>query len=100
MGVSRLTAMIVATRDDLTVAAGGPDEQGKYAGFILMPSGRPLLSTGAEYGTAEAAESGMSQTVDEIRAFMARDGCPGVIGHDDPSTDAKAGECQTLLLMT
>ncbi len=71
--MTRLTAIILATRDDLIITHGGPSkDNGKYVGWILKPEDRwaPLLNTEAIFDTAEAAEAYMRWAIEEATAFI------------------------------
>jgi len=59
MSLTNGTAMIIATRDDLIYSHAGPTENGKYIGWITMPTGRPLLNTEPVFDTAETAKQHM-----------------------------------------
>ncbi len=66
MSLTNGTAMIIASRDDLIYSHAGPDGTGKYAGWINMPSGRPLLNTTNIFDTAELAEKHMTDLRDDL----------------------------------
>ena len=68
-GVTRLTAMIIASRDDIICTSAGPVE-GKYLGWITLgPESRcrPLLNSEPIYESHEAAKAAMEAVVAEIR---------------------------------
>ena len=67
MGISFLTAITIAESDDLVYTHAGPDENEKYAGWIIMPGGRPLLNTPPVFDTAELAEQHMTDVRDECK---------------------------------
>lgn len=71
MQISRLTALIIATRgDDIHTDFGGPTKNGKYVGWITLGPDdryRPLISSDACFDTGEAAKEAMVKTVAEIR---------------------------------
>lgn len=70
MGLTNQTAMIIATNDDETVwaDAGGPDEDGKFAGYIMFGEHhRILVSTPAAYDSAEEAKEGMRSVIQRCR---------------------------------
>ncbi len=77
MGVSRITAIVISTRDDIITTFGGPDpETGKYMGWITLPAEdryRPLLNTEAIYDSPEEAEAAMNESVRVIRAELERE---------------------------
>jgi hypothetical protein len=52
---------------DLTVTSGGPDDKGKYAGWIVMPNGRPLVSSRPAFDSKEAAECHMRLVIEAAR---------------------------------
>jgi len=58
-GITKLTALTITTRDDLEYTAGGPDENGKFSGWIIFPGGRPLLSSQAIYDSQKLAIDSM-----------------------------------------
>jgi len=49
---------------------GGPNQDGKYAGWIMGPADRwdPILSTDAIYDSAEEARDAMERLIEDIRA--------------------------------
>ena len=59
MGISLLTALTIATRDDLVYGHAGPSVDGKYSGRIALPNGRALLSTEPIFDTPRLAENHM-----------------------------------------
>lgn len=70
MSIPNLTALVIATRDDIVVDAGGPDKNGKYTGWItlgLEDRYRPLLNSEAIYDGVEEAKKAMQKIVDDIR---------------------------------
>jgi len=70
MSISRITAYIIATRDDIVISAGGPAENGKYVGWITLGEEdryRPLLNSEPIYDTPEAAKEAMTQVVVEVK---------------------------------
>jgi hypothetical protein len=72
MGLSRLTAYAIATRD-VIVTAGGPDKDGKFMGWITFgeeENYRPLLNTGPDYDSEEDAKKAMQEIKDEIVKFV------------------------------
>jgi hypothetical protein len=76
MGISRLTAYTIATRDDIEVDSGGPAANGKYAGFITLGQAdryRILLESIPSYDTPEAAKAAMLKSVAEIREFAKKE---------------------------
>ena len=66
MGLSNLTAMTIANRDDLLVTHSGSDCGRKYAGWICMPGGRPLLNTDQIFDSAKEAEQYMVDLKKEL----------------------------------
>lgn len=71
MSISRITAIIIKERDDLLITHSGPDEHGKYAGWITYPSEqncRPLLNTKYVFDTPELAEEHMKSLTADIKA--------------------------------
>jgi len=70
MGISRITAYIIATRSDIVISAGGPAENGKYVGWITLGQDdryRPLLNSEPIYDTPEAAKEAMTKVVAEVK---------------------------------
>ena len=59
MSISNSTALAIANRDDLIYSYAGPDESGKYSGWISYPNGRPLLNTKHLFESAKIAEAHM-----------------------------------------
>ncbi len=73
MGISRITAYIIATRSDIVISAGGPTENGKYVGWITLGEEdryRPLLNTEPIYDTPEAAKEAMTKVVAEVKTAV------------------------------
>ena len=77
MGITMLTAMIIASNDDLIIDAGGPSEEGeskgKYVGWIMKNEDRwaPLLNTEPIYDTAKEAKKAMRDLVKECKKIVA-----------------------------
>jgi hypothetical protein len=68
-GITNLTAMIIASRDDIICTSAGPVD-GKYIGWITLgPESRcrPLLNTEPIYGSHEEATKAMESIVAETR---------------------------------
>ncbi len=59
MSISTATAIAIANRDDLIYSHSGPNDSGKYSGWISYPTGRPLLNTKPIFDSAELAETHM-----------------------------------------
>ena len=59
-GISKITAMIIASRDDLIFTHSEP-EKGKFSGWITMPNGRPLVETRPVFESSELAISHMKE---------------------------------------
>lgn len=73
MPISTITAMIIASRDDVICTSAGPTDAGKYVGWITLgPEDRcrPLLDSGPVYSSHEEAKRGMEKLVAEIRAKL------------------------------
>jgi hypothetical protein len=71
--ISRMTAYILASRDDLLCTYGGPAENGKYLGWITLPSEqrcRPLLNTEPVYDSPEQATEAMRALQKEVTALI------------------------------
>ena len=70
MPIDRLTAYIIATREDIIITHGGPTDNGKYLGWIILGEEdhyRALLNTNAIYDTGEAADKSMRDLVEAIK---------------------------------
>jgi len=68
-GITNLTAMIIASRDDIICTSGGP-VNGKYVGWITLGPDdrcRPLLNTEPIYDTADEARLAMESLAQEIK---------------------------------
>jgi len=66
-----LTAIMIQSRDDIEVSAGGPAENGKYVGWITLGENnyyRPLLNSQPIYDSLEEAKKEMQKVVDDIRS--------------------------------
>ena len=69
-GITRLTAMIIASRDDIVCTSSGPVD-GKYIGWITLGPDdrcRPFLNSEPIYESHDAAKAAMEAVVAEIRA--------------------------------
>ena len=70
MGISNLTAMIIASRDDIICTSAGPAENGKYLGWITLgveDRCRPLLNSEPIYNSHDEAKAAMEAVVTEVR---------------------------------
>ena len=78
MGVSMLTALTIANRDDIVIDAGGPhgpslehpEWENKYIGWITLgeeDNFRPLLNSDPIYDNPEQAKTAMQDLVIEIK---------------------------------
>jgi len=78
MGIDKLTAYIISTREDIIIDAGGPandkcdnpDHIGKYVGWITLGEAdryRPLLNSEPIYDSGEDAKKAMKDLVEEIK---------------------------------
>jgi hypothetical protein len=73
MGLTRLTAYIIGTRDDIESHAAGPDQHGKFAAVITLGPDdyhRPLLSGPYEFESAEAARERGRKDIELIRELV------------------------------
>jgi|GEM_PF-3903176 len=73
-GISRLTAAIIQTRgDDVRCLAGGPNDHGKWTGWISLYRDNiydhDLLNTQPVFDSETAAVSAMEDVVSKIRAL-------------------------------
>lgn len=78
--ITRLTAYIIASRDDILCTSAGPVE-GKYLGWITLgPEDRcrPLLNSEPIYNSHDEAKAAMEAVVAEIRQKVREDGNPSV----------------------
>jgi hypothetical protein len=68
MGISVLTALTIQSRD-VRCEAAGPDQNGKWAGWIMLDVDRwhPLLNSEPIYDNAQDARTAMEKVVKEIR---------------------------------
>jgi len=77
MGITKLTAYIIASREDIVITYGGPaKDNGKYVGWITLGEEdrfRPLLNTTPIYDTPQDAEQAMKDIVVEIRAMVEKE---------------------------
>jgi len=77
MGIDKLTAYIIASREDIIITYGGPSkDNGKYAGWITLGEEdrcRPLLNTTAIYDTPVDAEKAMKDLVVEIKGIVEKE---------------------------
>ena len=75
--VTRLTAMVMATRDDLRFdASAKPAENGKYIGWISLPpedNYRPLINSEPIYDTKEDAIEAMKRVAAECKEFIEKE---------------------------
>ena len=79
MPVTRRTAFIIGSRDDIQVTSAGPAENGKYVGWITLGEEdryRPLLDSGPMYDSPVEAEEAMRGVVQEIRKAVQEE-CKG-----------------------
>lgn len=70
--MTKLTAAIIQTRgDDIKCEAGGPDNEGKYTGWITLyrkgELDRNLLNTPPVYNTEKEAVAAVTTAVEEVR---------------------------------
>jgi hypothetical protein len=66
--------MIIGTNDDDTVwaAAGGPNKEGKFAGYIMFGERhRILISTEGVYDSEEEAKADMQSIINQCREHFA-----------------------------
>lgn len=66
MSISNLTAMIIASNDNLIFTYAGPDSNGKFAGWITMPNGRPVLNTQSAFDSSDDAKNHMLSLRDKL----------------------------------
>jgi len=73
VGVTKLTAYIIATRDDINVTSAFSQPDGKWVGWITLGEEdryRPLLDSGPCYNSREEAEAGMHKLIEELRRLV------------------------------
>lgn len=72
-GLSRMTVFNIKCAEadviDKCITSAGPDAKGKFAGWLVTPDGRPLISTPASFDTAALAEEHMRKVVAAARAY-------------------------------
>ncbi len=100
MGVTRLTAYIIATRgDDIHVSSAFDSTTGKWVGWITLgPEDRyrPLLDSGPYYATSEEAEAGMRKVINEITEAVKQElGNKSPIEHVFQEVERKSRESNT-----
>lgn len=81
MGISTLTAIILSSRDDLIVEPAGPNENGKYSGWITLGPDdycRPILNTEPIFDTPEQAELHLQNLIDSLRGVRVYENKPTV----------------------
>lgn len=70
MGISLRTALIIQGNDNITTSVGGPNDDGKYTGWVMGPRAHerwdPLLDTGPAYDTEEEAKAAVDGIVAEV----------------------------------
>ena len=68
MSISAMNALIIQNRD-VRCEAGGPDKDGKWAGWIMIDEDRwsPVLSTEPIFESEEAAVKHMEDLVSKVR---------------------------------
>ena len=86
MGIDKLTAYIIASREDIVITHGGPaKDNGKYVGWITLGEEdrfRPLLNTSPIYDTPKEAEQAMGDIVAEIKDIVEKEtGGKNIIDH-------------------
>lgn len=73
MGILAHTALIIQSRDDLVVTHAGPNKNGKFRGWIILPPeqySRPILHSEQLFDSSEDAEQHMHQLITEIRQLL------------------------------
>ena len=77
MGIDRLTAYIIASREDIIITHGGPSKNnGKYTGWITLGEEdycRPLLNSQDIYDTPKDAEEAMHDIVKKIKEAVEKE---------------------------
>lgn len=75
--VSRMTAYEIAGNpDDIVITHAGPDENGKYAGWITRGKGhdsKPLINSESQFNTATEAEDEMKKLVSDLKEFVSKE---------------------------
>lgn len=70
-GLSVLSVLNLKHSDDeyINVTHGGPDENGKYVGWITTIEGRPVINTGPRFDTPADAEAHMRLVIEAARKW-------------------------------
>ncbi len=68
MGISRLTAFAIQTRDDIVCKAHGPNDEGKWQGLIREADHVDLVSSAFVFDAREAAVRAMEKVVEDVRS--------------------------------
>lgn len=70
--INRLTAYIIGNNPAAKATVGGPDEDGKYTGWVILDIDRwhPLLSTPPAFKTKKAALKCMENVVKICKQFV------------------------------
>ena len=93
MGISRLTALIIAT-NEVVVDVAGP-KKGKWMGAILKKGDRfePLLSTDYYYDSKVEAKKAMEDLVTELRRIIEAEGGANKVVDKAFGIGNKVGAC-------
>lgn len=76
MGLSYITACIIATRSDIIITCAGPTQNGKYIGWITLGPNdrcRLLLHTDPIYNTPDEAKEAMTKLVADIKESVEKE---------------------------
>ena len=76
MGIDRLTAYIIANREDIVITHAGPSKDGKYMGWITLGEEdryRPLLNSEAIHDTPKEAEQVMRDLVVGLKGIVEKE---------------------------
>jgi hypothetical protein len=76
VSISRMTLFTIAGNDDIVVMHAGPDERGKFSGWITHSKERhcrPIVSTDARFDTPEQADAVMRELVKIAKQFTEGD---------------------------
>jgi hypothetical protein len=67
--------------DSMSVTHAGPDNSGKYAGFITTLEGRPIVSSKPAFASGASAEEHMRKVIKAAREFRTM--------HNPPNADIR-----------
>lgn len=72
MGLSMMTVMAIAHNETIRVEVGGPNAEGKFAGFIMIDDNhRILVSTPGMFDSHDDAKAQMDGVVTDCKTWCA-----------------------------